>query len=869
MATLHQLQQGLVKANQDGNEEHVAVFSDAIREHPTYQKQGQEALAKGFKALSGDERKQAIHQNTAKALGIKPSELDSERGMGVWGRTKLSFQPTQQDKVKHLEDTYGKENIRGVDIGGDVQFLYRDEDETGNKWRRVDEQGVSLADFTADIAGLSPEIGGAIAGGAKGAAVGSAAGPVGTIVGGILGAAGGGLAAGAAQDVAVRAASGEDIDAGEIASRRAKEAAIGMGIDAATLGIGRVAMRPFRSKLTKDAVAKTFGETQELVGEGVLTPRMLQGEEALTRELGLEPNVGGRVGDARKAIDQKVSDLISQADPAAYERFAQRVQAERAGLESAIPEGEAALRGRVEEYYSDALNRFGDSQGRVISNIGDDLIERSTNPALRESRNVKNRLYGEFDQLDEQVGGVFQPKDIVANIDEVISANRAKNAAGVKAIRSEIAKAETPYTIGEMDDLIGRITDAMPEGVVKDKTASQIASELSDNLGKLVERRAAQYPELNRAWRDANEYYKKTFLQFNKGAVGQSVRDPFSNIVSGQQFMNQVLSDPAEVRNLLSAAKEGGQSPSLVKGRVKEAWLESKGIRKGEPVKNLTLSSQDRSMIRELWGKRGLQRMEKISKGLEANPEQLDAYLGALSDKQANEIRKQLNQLDKDAKRLRQLETNKFMNDLANGDIPAGSPRGITESYLKLTKSRRDELFRNMDKAAVEDLKGTVGSHIMLQDIDASPFVGSMGENLFNGQSALRRLDNQAEKLRDLLGKKEFEQLRTLARAQSKLKPLSRDQAQTKLRTLAGPGGFSLYVVGDIIQAMKDKFIALAYRTKSLDGLMNGWSKLDEKGIEKALKGMLYGSQARRALNNMDDPELEQQVELLKSVIPE
>ena len=71
MATLHQLQQGLVKANQDGNEEHVAVFSDAIREHPTYQKQGQEALAKGFKALSGDERKQAIHQNTAKALGIK------------------------------------------------------------------------------------------------------------------------------------------------------------------------------------------------------------------------------------------------------------------------------------------------------------------------------------------------------------------------------------------------------------------------------------------------------------------------------------------------------------------------------------------------------------------------------------------------------------------------------------------------------------------------------------------------------------------------------------------------------------------------------------------------------------------------------
>ena len=145
MATLHQLQQGLVKANQEGNTEHEEIFAESIRQHPTYQKQGQEALAKGFKALSGDERKQAIHQNTAKALGIKPSELDSERGMGVWGRTKLSFQPTEQDKVKHLEDTYGKENIRGVDIGGDVQFLYRDDDETAGKWRRVDEEGVSTS----------------------------------------------------------------------------------------------------------------------------------------------------------------------------------------------------------------------------------------------------------------------------------------------------------------------------------------------------------------------------------------------------------------------------------------------------------------------------------------------------------------------------------------------------------------------------------------------------------------------------------------------------------------------------------------------------------------------------------------------------
>jgi len=120
-----------------------------------------------------------------------------------------------------------------------------------------------------------------------------------------------------------------------------------------------------------------------------------------------------------------------------------------------------------------------------------------------------------------------------------------------------------------------------------------------------------------------------------------------------------------------------------------------------------------------------------------------------------------------------------------------------------------------------------------------------------------------------LLGKEEYRQLKALATAQSRLKPLTREQAQTKLRTLAGPGGLSMYVVGDIIQAVKDKFIALAYRTKSLDGLMNGWSKLDPKSLNRALQKMLYGAQSKRSLIEMDDPELDNQVELLKQAVPE
>ena len=56
MATLHELQTAFIKADDAGNTEDAQVFADSIREHPTFQKQSQDKLKKGFKALDGDER---------------------------------------------------------------------------------------------------------------------------------------------------------------------------------------------------------------------------------------------------------------------------------------------------------------------------------------------------------------------------------------------------------------------------------------------------------------------------------------------------------------------------------------------------------------------------------------------------------------------------------------------------------------------------------------------------------------------------------------------------------------------------------------------------------------------------------------------
>ena len=861
MATLFQLQEGIVKANQAGNQEAVDKLGEAIRQHPTYQKQGQESLSKGFKALDGDERKQAIHKSTAQALGIKPSELDSERGMGVWGRTKLSFQPTDQDKMKQLEDTYGKENLRGVEIDGKNQFLYRDEDETGGKWRRVDEQGTSLADFFGDTAGEILPTAGAIAGGIGGFVAGGG-------VGSIAGAAAGGALARGAQDVVTRTLSDEDIRAGDIAKRAGTEAAVGAVLDVATLGTGRLVSKVFKSKLTNDASAKAFANIAGDVPEGSLTPRMMQGEEALTRELGIESKVGGRVGDARQAIHSAAEREVGQVSTESFEKFTQRARRERDELIKSVPEGDKELAAQIEKQYQEKIQRFGAGQGRVVSDIGDELIRDSVEPALQASRAKKDALYTAFDIEDAKAGGILTAKEVNARFNRVIAKNGMKNTKGIESIQKEIAAAAEEgrkYTLKEIDDLISNVTDAMPDNVLKSKTAQQVAAQLADSLDTLVTNRAKEFPSLNQAWKDANGYYKNTYTKFGRGGIGGVTKDASGEtMLSGQAFMQSILSDPRQIKNILSIAKEGGISPSVLKARLKEAFLTSKGVHKGA---KLNLSESDRGIVQELWGKRGLKRLESIDKAMNASPKDLEAYLGALTDNQAAAAKKVMVANAKEQAKLDRFTQNRILKQLTDGDLPVENPEAITKAFIGAKDSQRKEILRRMEPAELADFRSIIGADLLATDLYNSGFKNAMGEHMFNGTSVLNKLNRHRAAYIDALGSKEYQKLVNLADAQSRLAPLSAQEAQTRLRTTFGAQGISLFVVGDMLQSIKDKVISLAYRTKSLDKFASGWSKADPEAIKKALDAMLIGSRANRALIDMDDSEFEQDLRQIRSAM--
>ena len=122
-------------------------------------------------------------------------------------------------------------------------MFYRDP--KTKKMTMVDEMGASLADFTADIAGEAVTTAGAVGGAIAGTVL---APGVGTIAGATAGAALGGFLTGVTQDVASEVATGQEVDIGDITKRRGIETAIGVPIDLATAGVGRIFSRGLAGK---------------------------------------------------------------------------------------------------------------------------------------------------------------------------------------------------------------------------------------------------------------------------------------------------------------------------------------------------------------------------------------------------------------------------------------------------------------------------------------------------------------------------------------------------------------------------------------------------------------------------------------------
>lgn len=485
------------------------LFGESQRQSQKKLRDGSFALDDdGIKELKGGSRRKSLRTHLARSMGVGEDKIDLDSGMGGLGRAQFKALPTSEDKLEFLSKTYGRENLNVANIGGEEQFMYRDDSETGGRWRKVDEEGLSLADFTSDIVGLAPEIGGAVVGAAKGAALGTAVAPgVGTAVGAVLGAAGGGFAGGVAKDVAARATAGQDIQLGETVARKASEIPMNIGIDVATAGLGRVGSKLLGSR----AITKSATEAKEALGDllqktggdrGMLDVIPTSDKSAASRlsrlskeSEGLEASRAGRIHDqvdkiveaarGRVATDVPVEDVIMrEADILRATMKQRKDEIARLKVEGAAAkraetgEKKVLTAGARQKLEREALDEAKKQEELIDSTInrlvkkqlkGAERMRTTTGESIRKSvlagkfkdEKIVGDLYTEAQRRIKTPNDVHSLEPVAKAFDKVMKRfgiKSAKDDAGYKLLEARLGKQVADDLLSLEDDLARGIT---------------------------------------------------------------------------------------------------------------------------------------------------------------------------------------------------------------------------------------------------------------------------------------------------------------------------------------------------------------------------------------------------------------------------
>jgi len=216
-----------------------------------------------------------------KALGVSQDQFEYEKGLPVGKRMTYSVLSDMSARRAYLNNEYGSENVKALNVGGDPSLLYKEP--STNKWRMADSMTIELADFTADLAGEGIPTALGIASGLATTILTSPSGLLTAGTGPVLaGAAVGSTVEGAAKtamETFVRSANDIPTEIDKIGIRNAKEAALNAAIDVATFKTGRL-VKAFVGQKGAGLAAEEIENLSKL--SGIEMPRFLkEGEEQI------------------------------------------------------------------------------------------------------------------------------------------------------------------------------------------------------------------------------------------------------------------------------------------------------------------------------------------------------------------------------------------------------------------------------------------------------------------------------------------------------------------------------------------------------------------------------------------------------------
>jgi len=895
------------------------LFAAARKDAAMQLSDGSFKMNADFSKVDKVEQRKRVQKLAGAALGTSSDDIDVDSGMGLWERTKLDLLRDENSKMEYLEKKFGSENVNSLNVGGTNKMFYRDP--KTKKMTMVDEMGTSLADFTADIAGEAVTTAGAVGGAIAGTLL---APGVGTIAGATGGAALGGFLTGVTQDVASEVATGQEVDIGDITKRRGIETAIGVPIDLATAGVGRIFSRGLAGKGANKLIGefdKAASRVDKLLEvEGARLPEV----EALRTGLGSKQaseiasarprsklakelqSVRDRVGTLRESLEGRgrmgVSadefNRISEGIANNYKRLVSEVELTNKGLANEL-RGQASR--KMQKLVSPKV-----SEDALGSRIREYLA-----PGVKQIEETNNANWSRL----REVGGTTEvpiqsiTRSIKEAKDHFIRLKDPKSTSIVRELETRMKSGEKSVSFNEFKEMIDELNDVVSSSKVagfseKEKVASRVLDNLSGKNG-LRSKIASQNPELGEALTTAIDYYKNNLLATRRSAVGRALREQLADpAITDAQVAKLAIQDPAYIRQSLNIAKQsGGGEDKALQNSLRELYLNRIGLSEGMDVKNLNLAYND-DIVRALWGDRQVRELKNLQNRInqmkdvdivKIEQQDVNQYLNALSNDERSRIIRSIKQRNRNNLKLDQIEISSLNKLLAPvrgkrtktfGDSPMTGME-LSEFADKFVKARPDQVKRTIK--LLEDQGDKVGMQAFRQSYVGKLFdsfgsgaqVDRFGNPLWNPESFAKQMQK---------GKREYLNAKTILGqsgvddllAANKVLQEAAETTGLNVQDVFQPrysltsGGLQLYGVGNLIGGLRGRAMALAYSNKLGAKLMKfltnpGTDAETEAMLRKILPALMTSSKGLQAIaiQSEVDPEFAEQIAPLFSFSPE
>ena len=330
------------------------------------------------KALRGLELGSNVEDST---LGTTSSnqigqEFDRTTGIQDAGlRADLSIADKLSEQVKVLQNNGLDENDYTTDLGGQLAVTPSGAKKLGIETTQniiIDEKGFTSSDLS-DIAGIAPEVTGAV----TGAIIGQAVIPI-PFVGAIIGSAIGGGAGNLAEEIYEAVKGFSDQSAGEIAKQTGKEALIAGAFE----GAGQVLFKTL-GKLFSPSGSRLSPEDLKLAGESMeagITPNLssLGSASLISRQQALAERIfksSKRLTDNHNAITAKIAKFREDAGASDINDLGRILKEAAETGNTKLLKEEAELSAQIVAHMSKAADELGMAAKVDASAINQELFD--------------------------------------------------------------------------------------------------------------------------------------------------------------------------------------------------------------------------------------------------------------------------------------------------------------------------------------------------------------------------------------------------------------------------------------------------------------------------------------------------------------